>query len=167
MIQAKHCDLCEHPKRSLKKGLTCGLTNKKPDFKISCSDIKFSNSFKEYLPELSNQIENVKKRKAFAYLTFILASLLGLIIIVGSYPILEKALKKDHPYSIWKHLEVVLFFYFVGSGIISMGLWSLYKHRKALKKLESEKRELNMVLSNYKLDIESLNSKKTPPQQRV
>ena len=63
MIQAKHCDLCEYPKRNLKNGLTCGLTDKKPDFKDSCSDIKFSNSFEEYLPELLSQIGLKKKEK--------------------------------------------------------------------------------------------------------
>ena len=167
MIQAKHCDLCEHPKRSLKNGLTCGLTDKKPDFKVFCSDIKFSNSFKEYLPELSNQIENIKKRKTIVYLSSILLSILGLLIIIGIHPQIGKALKREYLYSIIRRLEVVVLFYFIGGGLISMGLLSINKHRKTLKKLESEKRELNMVLSNYNLDIESLNSKKTTPQQRV
>jgi hypothetical protein len=151
----KHCDLCEHPKRDLKIGLTCGLTNKKPDFNISCSDIKFSNSFKEYLPELTNQIENVKKRKAFIYLSCFLISVLGLIIIIGSHPLIAKALKREYLYSIIKHLEVVALFYFIGGGLISLGLMSLNKHRRTLKKLEDEKRELNMVLINYNYDIES------------
>jgi len=167
MIQAKHCDLCSHPKRNLKKGLTCGLTDKKPDFKDFCSDIKFSSSFKEYLPELLNQIENEKKRKGFVYLTFILLSLLGLFIVVGINPQLQRSLGLEFGYYAWKNYKIVLFFYFIGSISLSMGFWSLNKHRRILKKLESEKRELNKVLSNYNFDIVSINSKKTTPQQRV
>ena len=147
--------------------MTCGLTDKKPDFKVFCSDIKFSNSFKEYLPELSNQIENIKKRKTIVYLSSILLSILGLLIIIGIHPQIGKTLKREYLYSIIRRLEVVVLFYFIGGGLISMGLLSINKHRKTLKKLESEKRELNMVLSNYNLDIESLNSKKTTPEQRV
>ncbi len=45
MIQTKHCDLCEYPKRDLKNGLTCGLTGKKPDFKRACPDILLDEKF--------------------------------------------------------------------------------------------------------------------------
>jgi len=72
MIQAKHCDLCKFPKKDLKVGLTCGLTDKIPTFKNSCPDIKFSNSFKNHLPKLLAQIERFRKQKTSVYLNFTL-----------------------------------------------------------------------------------------------
>ena len=156
MIQSKHCDLCEHPKRSLKNGLTCGLTDKKPDFKVSCSEIKFSNSFKEYLPELLNQIENVKKRKTSVYLKFVLLSAIGLIIIFGSHSLLEKIFEMEFGYSAWIYFRNTLLVYIVGAGLISMAIWPFNKYRKELKKLESEKIEINKVLKNYNIDVDSL-----------
>lgn len=171
MVQAKHCNLCEHPKRNLKNGLTCGLTDRKPDFKVFCSDIKFSDSFKEYLPELSNQIEDVKKRRISVYLKFVLLGILGLAIIFGSYPLLERTFEMEFGYSAWIRFQNTLLFYIAGASLISMGFWSLNKYRRELKKLESEKRELNNVLKNYNIDTESLMNreinKKTTPQQRV
>ena len=60
MIQAKHCDLCKYPKRDLKKGLTCGLTNKKPTFDNTCPDLKFSDDFRSFVPDLLGQIQHLK-----------------------------------------------------------------------------------------------------------
>jgi len=168
MIQAKHCNLCVHPKRNLKNGLTCGLNDKKPVFKNFCSDIKFSNSFKEYLPELLNQIENVKKRKTSVFLKFILLGLLGLVVMFGSYPLLEKTFEIEFGHSAWMRFQNALLIYIIGASLLSMAFWPLYKYRKELKRLESEKRELNNILKNYNIDIESLlNTEKTTPQQRV
>jgi hypothetical protein len=156
MIQAKHCDLCEYPKRNLQIGLTCGLTDKKPDFKITCSDIKFSDSFKEYLPELLDQIKDIKKEKLSISIKFILLVALGLIIIVGSHPLLEKTFEMEFGYTAWIYFKYALFFYIVGVGLISMGLWPLNNYRNELKKMESEKREINKVLKKYGMDIETI-----------
>jgi len=172
MNQSKHCDLCEFQKRNLKNGLTCGLTDKKPDFKVFCSDIKFSDSFKEYVPELLNQITELKKRKTSVYLNFGLFAVIGLLIIVGSYPNLTEYLKKafepEFNYSDWKYLSLFLLLDFVGILLIKMGFWSFKKYRNELNKLESEKREINIVLKNYGIEIETLiKNKKTTPQHRL
>jgi hypothetical protein len=155
MIQSKHCDLCEHPERSLKNGLTCGLTCKKPDFKVFCPDIKFSNSFKEYLPQLLNQIEDVKKSKTSVYLKFILLSVIGLIMIFWSYSQLKQSFE-EFGYSSFLRLELDIFALIIGGVFISMAFSSFIKYRMTLKKLESEKRELDIILNNYNIDIETL-----------
>jgi hypothetical protein len=160
MIQAKHCDLCEYPKRNLKNGLTCGLTDKKPDFKVACSEIKFSNSFKEYLPVLLNLIEHTKKRKTSVYLKFTLLSAIGLIIIFGSYTLLEQTFELDYGYDSWIRLNNPLFLYVVGAFFILMAFSGLNKYRKTFKILEYEKRELDNILNNYNIDIETLLERK-------
>ena len=156
MIQSKHCELCEHEKRNLKDGLTCGLTNKKPPFENSCSDIKFSNAFKGYLPELLRQIEQLRKKKTSVYLNFTLFGAIGLIIILGSYSRLEKTFEMEFSYSSWIYLAGTFLIYLIGTLLISMGFRPLYKYRKSLQKLESDKSEISMVLKNYNTDITTL-----------
>ena len=47
----RHCDLCEHQVLNLKKGTTCGLTNKKPNFNKTCLKIKFDKKIKTELED--------------------------------------------------------------------------------------------------------------------
>ncbi|MEL0650680.1 hypothetical protein V6246_04550 [Algibacter sp. TI.3.09] len=156
MIQAKHCDLCEFPKRNLKTGLHCGLTDKKPDFKVSCSKIKFSKEFKNYLPELQNQIEKLKKRKTSVYVKFLLTSTIGLIVIFKSHSLLEIVFKMELSYSSWRYFEDTYLIYLVGAAILSIALRPILQYKKALKDLKSEKTEINTVINKYNLNIESL-----------
>ncbi|MBA6154280.1 hypothetical protein [Gelidibacter maritimus] len=160
MIQSKHCDLCEFPKRNLKNGLTCGLTDKKPDFRGFCSDIKFSDSFKEQLTELLNQIGQIKKRKTSVYFNFGLFVVIGLLIIFGSYPHLTEYLKKafepEFSYSDWKYFSLILLLEFVGILLLYMGFYPFNKYKKELNKLESDKKEIELVLKNYGIEIETL-----------
>ena len=156
MIQAKHCDLCEFPKRNLKTGLHCGLTDKKPDFKVSCSKIKFSNEFKNYLLELQNQIEKLKKRKTSVYVKFLLISTIGLIVIFKSHSLLVIVFKMELSYSSWRYFEDTYLIYLVGAAILSIALRLMLQYRKASKDLKSEKTEINTVLNKYNLNIESL-----------
>ena len=175
MIQTKHCDLCEFPKRNLKNGLTCGLTDKKPDFNVFCSDLKFSDSFKEYLPELLNQIKRIKKRKTAVYLKFGLFVVIGLILVFGSYPYLSEYVKKvfdpEFSYSDWKYFSPILLLNIGGILFLYMGFYLLKKYHKELKKVESKKAEIDSVLKNYGVEIETLISpekiKKTTSQPRL
>ncbi|HAB27489.1 MAG TPA: hypothetical protein DCE27_06880 [Xanthomarina gelatinilytica] len=170
MIQAKHCDLCKFPKKDLKIGLTCGLTDKKPTFDKTCPDIQFSNEFKSYVPEFLGQIQHLKKRKASVYLNLFLFGIVGLTIIVGSYSQLTTrfitAFEPEFDYGNWKYFSVMFFLNLIGIQLIYMGFWPLNKNRKELKKLESDKRKINMILKNYNTDIETLlDYKKTTPQR--
>ena len=160
MTQAKHCDLCEYPKRDMKNGLTCGLTDKKPDFKGFCSDIKFSDSFKEYLPELLNNIEEQKKIKIAIYLNSCFFGAIGLLLIFGSYSYLTQSMSQifepEFSYRNWKYFSGILLLNFVGFLLISMGFKPLYKHRKSLQKLASSKKEIDTVLKNYGVEMKAL-----------
>ena len=61
MIQSKHCDLCKHEKRSLKIGLTCRLTKKRPDFEQTCNNFNLSFTAKQNYKDVIAEFEKVSK----------------------------------------------------------------------------------------------------------
>ena len=63
MIQSKHCDLCKHEKRSLKIGLTCRLTKKRPDFEQTCNNFNLSFTAKQNYKDVVAEFEKVKNKK--------------------------------------------------------------------------------------------------------
>tara|TARA_R110002073_G_scaffold108336_3_gene243347 strand:+ start:17332 stop:17823 length:492 start_codon:yes stop_codon:yes gene_type:complete len=157
MIQAKHCDLCKYPKRNLKNGLTCGLSNKTPIFENTCSDIKFSNVFKKHLPELLSQIELEKNKATSIYLSFTLFGVVGLIIIIlTSLSRFEKTLEFDFSYSSFNYLCGTLLLYIVGITLISKAYMDIKTHRNLLRNLVTEKKEINRILNKYSLTINAL-----------
>ena len=157
MIQAKHCDLCKFPRRDLKNGLTCGLTDEKPTFKNTCPDIKFSNSFRNRLPELSAQIEDLRKQKASVYLNFTLLGVVGLIVIIltSSYRF-ERTAEFDFSYSSYLYLCGTLLLIFVGLYFLSTAYRRLSNHRSSYRNVVNEKEGINKVLNNYDLNIGKL-----------
>ena len=156
MIQTKHCDLCEFPKRNLKNGLTCGLTNKIPTFKKNCSEIKFSNLFKNHLPELLGKIEHLRKQKTSVYINFALFGIIGLIIILTIRSRFEITSEFDFSYSSYNYLCRSLLLLFVGIGIISLAYKRLNNHQNSLRNLVNEKNGINEVLNKYNLNIKKL-----------
>ena len=157
MIQAKHCDLCKFPRRDLKNGLTCGLTDMKPTFKNTCPDIEFSNSFKNHLPELLGQIEHVRKQKTSVYINFALLGVIVLITIILTLGFrFEKTSEFDFSYSSYLYLCGTILLFLVGLGLISVAFTRLSNHRNSLRKLVAEKKGINMVLNNYDLNVRKL-----------
>ena len=148
--------------------MTCGLTDKKPDFKDFCSDLKFNNEFKDYLPNLLKQIELTNKKKTSIYINFVLFSTIGLVIIIVSYSRLEKTFKMEFNHSSWSYFLGTFMIYLIGTFFISTGYQTLYKYKKSLQNLKSDKKEIDMILKNYKSDVEKIinpKNKKTTPQQ--
>jgi hypothetical protein len=160
MIQTKHCDLCEFPKRNLKNGLTCGLTNKIPTFKKNCPEIKFSDLFKNHLPELLGKIEHLRKQKTSVYINFALFGIIGLIIIILTIRSrFEITSEFDFSYSSYNYLCGTLLLLFVGIGIILVAYKRLNNHQNSLRDLVNEKNGINEVLNKYNLNIKKLLNK--------
>jgi len=154
MIQSKHCKLCKHEKRNLNDGLTCGLSNKKPTFENTCSNIKFSKAFKKHLPELLNQIELEKNKVTSIYLSFTLFGVVGLIIIIlTSLSRFERTLEFDFSYSSFNYLCGTLLLYIVGITLISKAYMDIKTHKNLLRNLVTEKKEIDRILNNYNLNI--------------
>lgn len=153
MVQAKHCDLCEFPKRDFKNGLRCGLTNKKPDFKRFCPNIKFTRSFKQYIPELLNEIIQVKKNRVYVYFYFVFMSVFGTLILFKSYSLLKEVLDLDFNHSSFHYFEIAFIVFILGALFILFACRNLYKHISLLNQLRAEKEKLETVLGNYDLDF--------------
>lgn len=160
MLQPKHCDLCIHSKRDLKTGLTCGLTGKKPNFKTSCSKIVFSNHFKINSTQLLADIQDLQKRKTSIYSNVFFLLLIGFTIIVCTFsPLTTRLLKAFYPtfdYASWKYSTAMFILNFIGVQIIFVGVYKVYNYKKDIKKLQSEKKELNSILNNYNTDTQRL-----------
>jgi|GEM_PF-2301340 len=156
MIQAKHCDLCEHPKRSLKNGLTCGLTDKKPTFTRFCPNIKFTNSFLAYLPEIVHQIKVFKSTKISVYLKVSIFTGIGVLILLGSYSLLKYTLQFKNGFTLKYYFELTFLVYTLGTLFLSLALWHLNIYSRKLKKLILEKARIEKILAEYGVDFETL-----------
>ncbi|WP_299677112.1 hypothetical protein [uncultured Tenacibaculum sp.] len=143
MKYTEHCDLCEYSKRDYKSGLSCGLTNKKPNFKIVCSNIKFSKYFKESQQELLNEIREIKKQKTQVYIEFTLFGLIGFIIIMVNFHhfINNSKIQFSFNYSYWNYFARKILIFSTGFILILRALLSIKRYRNKLKKAESKKKE--------------------------
>jgi hypothetical protein len=145
MIQAKHCDLCEHPKRDLKKGLTCGLNDKKPDFKKVCPNILFNEKFQTKLESTCLEFERNQKAKNEVYLTFFILSIFGFLLIVGNKILAELSYNTTY---FWVYRIGS-----IGIGIIILirAYFQLNRFRTKLKSANFEKNKIDSVLKEYRI----------------
>ena len=63
MIFSRHCTLCENEIKSLEKGVTCALTQKKPQFEKKCPDILLNLKFQEKLEIAQLKLERIRRTK--------------------------------------------------------------------------------------------------------
>ena len=143
MIQAKHCDLCEYPKRDLKNGLTCGLTNKKPDFKETCPDILLDKSFQSKIESSNLELHKKNKSKKKAYLTFCILLIIGFLLIIGN-KIYADFIQKEIYH--WKYRASA-----IGAGItiLIVAYFQIIRFRTKLKTAEELKNKIDSVLKKY------------------
>ena len=149
MIQAKHCDLCEHPKRDLKNGLTCGLTDRKPDFNGTCPDILLDEKFQSNLENTNLELHNIGKGKTKAYLTFYVLIIIGFLMIIGN------KFYADLTHSTiyyWKFRASA-----IGAGItILIGAYfQLNRFRTKYKTAEFEKNKIDSVIKQYGISYDT------------
>lgn len=152
MIQYKHCDLCLHSARSLKSGMTCGLTDKKPIFENTCPDIKFSNVFKENTTELLSELEVVKRKKKSVHFNFYILIGIGFLIVFGGNSLLKHTIEIESVY----HFRLTILLYGLGTLLLSLAYRNLNKYRRQLKKLEVRKAEIEKVIDEYEIDFETI-----------
>lgn len=149
MIQTKHCDLCEHPKRDFTNGLTCGLTNKKPDFKITCPDILLDKIFQEKLENVNLELKRLNEKKSRKYWTFYLLIAIGFLLIIGNEFYADITLSKS--VMRWKFRASA-----IGAGItiLIFAYSKLNRFRTKLKASELEKSKIDSVLEKYRIEYE-------------
>ncbi|MFH4969322.1 hypothetical protein V8G61_14045 [Gaetbulibacter sp. M240] len=143
MNLARHCDLCENEMNSLEKGLTCKLTNRKPDFNNTCTKIKLDSKFQEKLEIANLELEIIRRNKKSTYFTFYTTMIIGFSIIIGGFL-----------FSSWTIYS--LFLWSVKIGIIVTGFTflgiaysRLNRFRKKDQKAQLNKIKIDEVLNKY------------------
>ena len=85
MNPTEHCRLCSHQKVDLKTGITCGLTDKKPNFENSCPTISFSDQLKNKIIAINCEYEGIKRKSILTYFYSILILVISLSVIIGGW----------------------------------------------------------------------------------
>jgi hypothetical protein len=80
--------------------------------------------------------------------------------IFGTYSRLIKIFDMEFCYSSWLRFDGMFLIYLIGIFLISIGIQPLYKNIKSLQKLESDKKEIDIILNKYDIDIETLLNRK-------
>jgi hypothetical protein len=148
MIQSQHCNLCKHENRSLKNGLTCGLTKKRPDFKETCSNFNLSYAAKRNYKYIITEFEIIKKQKKAIHLKFYLLIIIGFGIVLFGNIFLERL----NNLSVFA-LYVVYFFYGFGLLILVTAYSILNKHKREFKNFESKKHKVEFILEQYQIEL--------------
>ena len=146
MIQSRHCDLCKHEKRSLKNGLTCGLTDKRPDFKKTCSSFKLANEARQDYKTIINEYDNIKSEKKATHSKFYTLILIGFILILYGTFFMKETIN-FHIYS----LRFVYVIYGFGIIFILTSFGILNRHKRELKNIIYEKNRIEEILKQYKI----------------
>ena len=140
---SRHCDLCDNRISSLEKGLTCNLTNKKPDFNNTCSKITLDKKFQEKLEIANLELEIIRRNQKSTHLTFYGIIIIGFLLILLGYFLSD-----------WKIFSFYL--WYVKIGIIVAGFSflgtaysKLNKYRRENKKAQLEKSKIDEVLNKY------------------
>jgi len=144
-----HCDLCEHEKTSLKIGVTCTLTERKPDFHNTCATIQLDEKFQEKLEIAHLELEEIRSHKKSAYLFFGLLMIIGVLILIYS------------DYLAGPFYDSV-YYWSDKIGIIALGIsmliganFQLYGFRKKLKNAQHKKDKIDFVLEKYSISYKS------------
>jgi len=143
MNYSKHCDLCKNEQTSLKNGLTCSLTNRKPEFKNICSEIKLNNKFLEKLEIANLEFERIRRKTNAVHLNFFVLIIVGFFLIYRS--------------SAWAELMLSTTYYWyykigtisVGVSIIIVASFKLITFKEKLGNVKYEKNKIDGVLDKY------------------
>ena len=148
MNLAAHCSLCDHQKVDFKSGTICSLTNSKPQFNKTCSEIKLTEKFEEKLKDVNIKFKKVNDEKILVYIYFVIFLSIGISIIIGGY-LLGK--------------------YVLGSGVIStvpiiimgvslaplmLAFGNLNNFKQKLDVARTDKKKIDQVLDAYHIDYD-------------
>lgn len=146
---SKHCDLCENKLVSLEKGLTCKLTNKKPEFKNICPQINLNTKFQEKLEITNLELDRIKKRKKNIHLSFYLFIVIGFILIIGANYFLKRTFQSV--YTLYYTFGIIS----VGITFLALGYNKLNEFRRKLYNAEFDKNEIDEFFEKYGIEYKT------------
>ncbi len=146
MDLARHCDLCDHQKISLKLGTTCGLTDRKPEFNRTCAKIELNEKFEHKLKSVNIEYQNIKRKKILTYTYFAVFLAIGIAVIVGGYLLGKYALDSG----VISTVPIII----MGVGLVPLGMafGTLNKHRQEIEVAKSKKDKVDEVLNEYRIE---------------
>jgi hypothetical protein len=150
MNQTRHCRLCDNQITSLDIGSICKLTNKKPDFKKTCSNINLDEVFEHKLIQTNLDLHLILKKKNAAYLRIFIIAITGALLLLGNKLLTEVLL--NHRYY-WVYRTAI-----IGAGILTFtnANFSLHQFLNKLKTAQSKKKNIDEVLAEYEISYLSL-----------
>ncbi len=149
MVLARHCDLCDNQKTSLKVGTTCGLNDRKPEFNKTCAKIKLNEKFLKKLEETNLELEKIRRNKNKVYLTFYFSIAVGFLLIIASSDYAEWNLSKTY---FWYYKIAMIG---VGISILTSAYFKFNGFRNKLGNAEHEKNKIDEVLDEYGISYQS------------
>ncbi|QXP59021.1 hypothetical protein [Olleya sp. HaHaR_3_96] len=148
MDLARHCDLCDNQKTSLKIGTTCGLNDRKPEFNKTCPKIELNEKFENKLKSVNIEYENFKRKKLLTYTYFGVFVIIGIAVIVGGY-LFGKYIFDSGVIS-----TVPIIVMAVGLAPLGMAFGTLNKHRQEIEIAKNKKEKIDEVLNEYRIEYD-------------
>ena len=148
MNLANHCELCDHQQTDFKTGTTCGLTNKKPQFNITCPKIQLNTKLEDKLKAVHIQYEHFRRKDLLTKTYFIVLTLIGIAVIIGGY-LLGKYIFDKGVIS-----TVPLIIMIVGLTPIGMAIRTLINHQQDLSTAKGKKDRLDEILKSYRIEYD-------------
>ncbi|WP_412984393.1 hypothetical protein [Pontimicrobium sp. IMCC45349] len=72
-----------------KTGITCGLINRKPDFKVKCNVIKLEDTFKQQITEANVTYETIQNTRTDVFGHVIIFSIITVLLFGGGVYLLK------------------------------------------------------------------------------
>jgi len=148
MDLARHCDLCDNQKTSLKIGTTCGLNDRKPEFNKTCPKIELNEKFENKLKSVNIEYENFKRKKLLTYTYFGVFVIIGIAVIVGGYLLGKYALDSG----VISTVPIIILA--VGLTPLGMAFGTLNKHRQEIEIAKNKKDKIDEVLNEYRIEYD-------------
>jgi len=154
MERFKHCSLCDNHIMEMMKGIKCGLTGAKSDFKFRCAEALFKTKAFQKIEDLNLQYEFMKRKKAALYISFVVKLSLALFVLLTGIFAVILFLTYGIIFS-WRMAGAIGF---TGIGLIIfssvMKPWINYKNEMNIlkKKLNDIKKVLNIYNLEYTIE---------------
>ena len=158
--KAFHCQFCSLKKYDFKTGTTCGLTNKIPDFNITCPDIKFKNqTLESQIIKINADFEHNKDSKFLVLLNLSFFSIVFILLILSGFFFAEYLNNLDLITSQVRLYVIPIVFFGISFLVLKIAVGPFNTYLRDYKIYSFEKKRIDSFLSLYGIRY-SLNFKR-------
>lgn len=146
----EHCRLCDNLNIDLQDGITCVVTNQKPNFNKTCLKIQLGEKFEKQLGLILINIEKLNKKKKSIYIQFFLFMTIGCILVLSQWNSISELTLTYSDFIV--ALTLPLFIIITGFGLCGIAYGILKKYRKETKSVRFDKDRIDKVLDRYEIE---------------